>query len=82
MRETKEIREVKTKLGVHKIYYGPPETYLDKRMSLEAIFGTGLFDNRIGKMLHKLTFLSFFDVTTARFWKLKNNLFLKFRLPD
>lgn len=82
MREIKEIREVKTKLGVHKIYYGPPETYLDKRMSLEAIFGTGLFDNRIGKMLHKLTFLSFFDVTTARFWKLKNNLFLKFRLPD
>ncbi|MGC8515564.1 MAG: class I SAM-dependent methyltransferase [Thermoplasmata archaeon] len=82
MREIKEIREVETKLGVHKIYYGPPETYLDKRMSLEAIFGTGLLDNRIGKKLHKLTFLSFFDVTTARFWKLKNNLFLKFRLPD
>jgi SAM-dependent methyltransferase len=81
MREINEIREIKKKLGAHKVYFGPPETYLDKRMRLEGIFGTGLFDNRIGKKLHKLTFLSFFDVSTARLWKLKNNLFLKFRLP-
>ena len=82
MREGAGIREVKTNPGIHKIFYGPLESYFDNRLKLEGIFGTGLFDNRIGKRLHKFRFLSFFDLSTARLWKLKNNLFLKFRLPD
>ncbi len=81
MREEGGIREVKIKPGNHKIFYGPLESYYDNRLKLEGIFGTGLFDNRVGKYLHKFTFLSYLDTSTARLWKIKNNLFLKFRLP-
>ena len=82
MRERGGIREVTTDQGIHRIFYGPLESYFDNRLKLEGIFGTGLFDNRIGKRLHRFAFLSSFDTSTAKLWKLKNNLFLKFRFPD
>ena len=51
-------------------------------LSLEGIFGTGLFDNRIGRKFNKMSFLSEIDLLTARLWKLKNNLFLKLKLAE
>ena len=82
IREMKEIEEIEHVNGHHRVFAGPIERYLDQRFKLEGIFGTGLFDNRIGRKFNKMSFLSEIDLLAARLWKLKNNLFLKLKLAE
>ena len=78
----KEIEEIEHVNGHHRVFTGPIERYQDQRFKLEGIFGTGLFDNRIGRKFNKMSFLIEIDLLTARLWKLKNNLFLKLKLAE
>ena len=74
------ISEVKIEEGKHRIFTGPLSSYAYSGFKLEKIYGTGLFDNRLGRGLHMLTWLYLLDIATARLWKLKNNLFLVFTI--
>lgn len=60
--------------------YGAPLDYYTNYLPLKEIRGVGLFDNAVGKILRRLTFLHLLDLGTSRFWRVKKNLFLKFEL--
>ncbi|MEM3671414.1 MAG: class I SAM-dependent methyltransferase [Thermoprotei archaeon] len=61
-------------------YLNPPSSYMIPSMQLEAIRGTGLFDNFVGQFLNKFQNLSSLDVATSKLWPLKSDIFLKLKV--
>ncbi len=64
----------------HRIYVTPLSRYGSSTLKRSEILGVGLFDNRIGRRLGRLSPLSTLDVATARLWPVKRMLFVRFRI--
>ncbi len=64
----------------HIAYVHSLEEYRHPRMGLVEIRGSGIFDNRIGRRLKRFPSLSKLDTFTSRAWRLKSELFLKYRV--
>jgi ubiquinone/menaquinone biosynthesis C-methylase UbiE len=60
--------------------YSAPFSFYASLFPLRKTRGVGMFDNAVGKVLHRLVFLHLLDVATSRIWRLKPTLFLKFEL--
>ena len=64
----------------HVIFATRLEAYSNPGLELEEIRGVGLFDNRLGSKLERLSPLSAFDLLTSRLWPVKSQLFLRFSI--
>lgn len=64
----------------HRIYASRLADYRHAYLVREEIRGVGLFDNRVGIGLERLSPLSSLDVGTSRLWPAKANLFIRFRV--
>jgi SAM-dependent methyltransferase len=62
------------------LIYAAPLDYYAGFFPLKELRGVGLFDNLVGRILHRLAFLYLLDVATSRMWRVKKTLFLKFEL--
>ncbi len=79
-RDRKEYGELAKGDNGHRIFGGPIGVYSYPGFSYLGRFGLGLFDNRFGKLLHRISSLAWLDVFTSRFWFMKPMVFLLFRV--
>ena len=64
----------------HIAYVRSMAEYSDPMLALVERRGCGIFDNRVGRRLRRLSMLSKIDILSSRAWILKSELFLKYRV--
>jgi len=64
----------------HRVYVTPLSRYGSAALKRQEVRGVGAFDNRLGRRLGRMPYLSGLDVATARLWPLKTMLFARFTI--
>lgn len=64
----------------HRIYVTPLSTYGGAPFERTEIRGVGIFDNRVGRAMRRVSALTRLDLSTSRLWPVKPMLFVKFKV--
>ena len=64
----------------HRIYSTPLSRYGHSGLERAEVRGVGVFDNRLGRKVERLSALAEIDVKTSRLWPAKSMLFVRYRV--
>jgi SAM-dependent methyltransferase len=64
----------------HRIYSTPLSRYGHPGLQRVDVLGVGVFDNRLGRRVERLSALAELDVKTSRLWPAKSMLFVRYRV--
>jgi len=64
----------------HRIYPTPLARYVHTGLERVEVLGVGVFDNRLGRKVERLSPLATLDLKTSRLWPAKSMLFVRYRV--